>query len=43
MAWEFGFETGDMITVRGEEGKLIIEHRDEDILEELKWPNQYAN
>ena len=33
---KLGFETGDMITVREEEGKLIIEHRDEDILEELK-------
>lgn len=30
---KLGFETGDMITVREEEGKLIIEHRDEDILE----------
>ena len=29
---KFGFETGDMITVREEEGKLIIEHRDEDVL-----------
>ena len=33
---KLGFETGDMITVREEEGKLIIEHRHEDILEELK-------
>ncbi len=29
---KFGFETGDMITVREEEGKLIIEHSDEDAL-----------
>lgn len=33
---KLGFETGDMITVREEEGKLIIEHRDEDILEETR-------